>query len=604
VLPANRRGSVASSSLPGVATLHRLNRSFSSRAQAQQIFLQQEAAAERAKSSEFGREQAKAQRSLQGRQQERLEQGQKFSQDLAERQLAQRGELGRRRLDIAGRPKAVKPTRTLPKQPSKTPDFFINALEGISPNTKQALTIKDEEGNFVNQQVRNEFLDALDVFSSRNPQGTDDDAIRFALKSSGINIPPAKQVGGVTAPTAAPVTGTAAPALGLRRPQAATPALAAAAPAQQPAQAAPRTLSRNMQRRVDRLEQTIEKAKRRGNPSIVRSLTATRDKIIKRATEPKRRRQISARPKVEREADFDPAGKVGRQTPRQLIGTGRLEEGTAEIRQETDEERGVRELFSEEEPKPKQAEEPRRRLGAPVAAAPIAAPTVAPVEEEPVETPVERPRIAAPAAATGPRIVGGSAGFPGARGIPGTDIGGYQPGGLRQLGKSLRSLLALDAPAAQTQEVVGDRWLPDRPQVIELGDDDPEPPLPPGPAGRREIGLLTDPKRIAEINRAQAQKKSAERLRDILPFTSVGHATVAADAVTGGPAQRVRGRNIAIMSNASEALRAGNLPARDARNTRILISEANNLSQREDLGDAEQARLDEIIKVLKTRFSK
>ena len=97
----------------------------------------------------------------------------------------------------------------LPKQPSKTKDYWISALEKFSPKAFTALTkdygveapdpgqgafaegIRVETGRAkaTQQRKRNEYLDALDEYARRNPQGTEADAVRFAAKAAGLEIP-------------------------------------------------------------------------------------------------------------------------------------------------------------------------------------------------------------------------------------------------------------------------------------------------------------------------------------------------------------------------------------------------------------------------------
>jgi len=325
-------------------------------AQAQQIYLQQEAAAERAKSSAFGRGiqerqlgrlergqefgQGLAERQqkrleqgqefsqgLAGRQQGRLEQGQEFSQGLAERKLAQQGELGRRRLDIAGRPKAVKPVRTLPKQPSKTPTFFIEGLNKIAPDAADFISRTDDEGLFVNAVERNTFMDALDIFAQRNPQATDEEAVRYASGVAAFAVKPpavapAQQKDGGSfsqqlesrPDTDRPFTGqrtlesrpdtdrpfTGQRTLGVRRGADASPyqqtadAVPSRDAAQEPQTRKLEDLPKFQQMKINRMNRRIGEARQRGNQSIVRNLTRERDKILT-VKEPRKRREIKPR---------------------------------------------------------------------------------------------------------------------------------------------------------------------------------------------------------------------------------------------------------------------------------------------------------------------
>jgi len=123
-------------------------------------------------------------------------------------------------------PAAAKPGE-LPKQPSKMKDYWISALEKFNPEaakklrevhpqyvkvetpqeqyrhflglripgTTKSVAPKVEEfenpqaGKLKNEDMQRTYLDALDEFARRNPQGTEEDAVRFAAKAAGLKLP-------------------------------------------------------------------------------------------------------------------------------------------------------------------------------------------------------------------------------------------------------------------------------------------------------------------------------------------------------------------------------------------------------------------------------
>jgi hypothetical protein len=464
-----------------------------------------------------GEEETEFQRGLQLRQQKRLEEGQKFGQELAEKKLAQAGELGR--LKAAGKAKTA---RTLPKQPSKTPGFFVQQLAKLDSEEADFLNEQDEEGNFVNQKQRNNFLDSLDVYAQRNPNATDEDAVRYASRVAGLLLE------GKTVPPSGTEATTAAPGQ-----QAEVPA--AAAPRRQ--------LSPAMKRRAERLTETIDKAEARGQKSVVRSLTAQRDKILK-GDETGRQTPRRIAPQRKKTADFDPAGRVGRQTPRRLIRTGSLEEGTASITQETDEERGVRELFGGEGSPEREVDQAATQEAVPRRLSRgVAGQRTLPAEAAPEEVAAPTRRIGKQLVADGPR----------------------------------RALVGLARePRVKPFGLGGNRLI----DMLSGREPEPEPAV-----------------------ASRPQRSLTQGIREVAPISGFGKIAIGADAATGGPAIRERQRSLAALDNASQAVRSGNVPAAEQANVQVLMREANNLLQKENLSQAEQDKLDRIIKVFSTRYT-